>query len=85
MGKFTISGTADGSGHLKFDKAYTGGSTSAVQYEGGIFKDAATGNFYMGGKWLLGSMSGVCLSVCDSVSGLCVCERARARGGSSLT
>ena len=61
MGKFTISGTASGDGHLKFDKAYTGGST--LQYEGGIFKDAATGKFYMGGKWLLGSASGVCFCV----------------------
>ena len=49
MGKYTISGSVDGKGMLLFDKIYMDART--IKYEGGIYKDAATGSFYMGGQW----------------------------------
>jgi len=55
VGTFTISGTASG-GKLTFNKAYIGKHT--VKYEGGIYKDKASGKYYMGGKWFLDGASG---------------------------
>ena len=62
VGKFTFSGSVDGKGLLKFDKVYMDART--IKYQGGIYKDAATGTFYMGGQWKGPRRSGTSASRC---------------------